>query len=95
MSITFNDFLLENFNNDIKKVNCILDYLKKETDFVERYNSLHPAEFDLYISEADSHCVNSVITSPLGVASIVSVTVLGLFMIAMCYGCITRRRHNS
>lgn len=92
MSITFNDFLLETFNNDLRKVNCVLDYLKHETDFIERFNSMHAAEFDLYISEADSQCVSSALTSPLGVAAIVSVTVLGLFLIGIFYGCITRRR---
>lgn len=92
MSITFNDFLLETFNNDLQKVNCILNYLKHETDFVERYNSMDAPEFNLFIDDANSFCVNSVITSPLGIAVIVSVIILGLFMIAMCYGCITRRR---
>lgn len=83
---TFYQFLMNVYGNNTGKVECILGYLKSETDFVERYSTMDNAELAFFIENASSNCENSALLTPLGIAIILSAIflVVAIFWIIFC-----------
>lgn len=81
-----NNFLLEIFKNDTQRVDCILNYLKRETEFMEILSNLDEREFFFLIDQADGVCSYSTIINPLGIAVIVSVIVIFFIIMGICFG---------
>lgn len=88
MELNLNSFLLVIFKNDTRKVDCILNYLKQETEFVEILSNLDEREFFFLIDQADSSCTYSAIINPLGIAIIVSIFIILSMMVGICLGII-------
>jgi hypothetical protein len=88
---TLYDILMDELDNNTAKVECVIDYLKKQTTLLEHLNTFADREFQLLIRDASSACSFSALTTPLGIGIIVSILILSLVVVCVLFGRIIKK----
>jgi hypothetical protein len=88
---TFYELLLMKHGDDTAKVKCIIEHLKLDTEFVERYNFISTMELEMMLSDAASRCSHSIFASPLILAVIVSIVILVTAVFAILIGRLVKK----
>jgi hypothetical protein len=75
--------LIEEYKNDTYKFECMLSYLAKDESFATEYVYMDKRDLIFRVQNASYYCDSSVISSPLGIAIITSVTCVTLAIVGI------------